>query len=227
MEDLKKRMTSLRAGKKPSQDCDIKLTYFGARGRAEISRLILTQGGVEFDDIRLNGEEFGQVKPLLPYGSVPILEFKGEVICESMAIAKLLAEECGLAGKNNLEGAQACEIALALNGILDAIYGVMFAKEAERPAILKKLLGETLPLKLGQLETRLTQRGGQFFAGNTVTWADLMLVMVSDNLKSPVLGAAAVLNKFPRLCNLIERINNLPNIKAFKAARPIDPMFKN
>ena len=169
----------------------------------------------------------GQVKPLLPYGSVPILEYKGEVICESMAIAKFLAEECGLAGMNILEGAQACEIALALNGILDAIYGVMFAKEAERPAILKKLLGETLPLKLGQLETRLTQRGGQFFAGNTVTWADLMLVMVSDNLKSPVLGAAAVLNKFPRLCNLIERINNLPNIKAFKAARPIDPMFKN
>ena len=94
MEDLKKRMTSLRAGKKPSQDCDIKLTYFGARGRAEISRLILTQGAVEFNDIRLNGEEFGQVKPLLPYGSVPILEFKGEVICESMAIAKFLAEEC-------------------------------------------------------------------------------------------------------------------------------------
>ena len=103
----------------------------------------------------------------------------------------------------------------------------MFAKENKKEAILKKLLGETLPLKLGQVETRLTQRGGQFFAGNTVTWADLMLVMVSDNLKSPVLGAAAVLNKFPRLCNLIERINNLPNIKAFKAARPIDPMFKN
>ena len=229
MEALKKRMTALKMGKTDLKvnDGDIKLTYFGMRGRAEISRLILTHANVKFDDTRLTSEEFAQVKPLLPYGSMPVLEYKGEVICESMAIAKLLAEECGLAGKNNLEGAQACEIALAINGMFEDLVKLMFAKEDEKEAVQKKLFGETLPLKLGQLETRLTQRGGQFFAGNTVTWADLMLVMVSDNLKSPVLGAAAVLNKFPRLCNLIERINNLPNIKAFKAARPIDPMFKN
>ena len=103
----------------------------------------------------------------------------------------------------------------------------MFAKDAERPAILKKLLGETLPLKLGQLETRLTQRGGQFFAGNTVTWADLMLVVMTDNLKSPVLGASGALDKFHRLSGLYERVSSLPNIKAWKGSRPVDPMMKN
>ena len=169
----------------------------------------------------------GQVKPLLPCGSVPILEYKGEVICESMAIAKFLAEECGLAGKNNLKGAQACEIALAINGMFEDLVKLMFAKEEEKEAILKKLLGETLPLKLGQLETRLTQRGGQFFAGNTVTWADLMLVVMTDNLKSPVLGASGALDKFPRLSGLYERVSSLPNIKAWKGSRPVDPMMKN
>ena len=151
-------MTSLRAGKKQSQDCDIKLTYFPARGRAEISRLILTFAGVDFNDIRLTGEEFGQVKPILPYGSVPVLEYKGEVICESMAIAMFLAEEFGLAGKNNLEGAQACEVALALNGLGEDFVKLLFAKEDEKEAIRKKLCEETLPLKLGQLETRLSHR---------------------------------------------------------------------
>ena len=94
MEALKKRMSALKMGKTDMKvdDCDIKLTYFPSRGRAEISRLILTHAGVKFDDIRLTGEEFAQVKPLLPYGSMPVLEYKGEVICESMAIAKFLAE---------------------------------------------------------------------------------------------------------------------------------------
>ena len=35
---------------------DIKLTYFDARGRAEISRLILSYGGVKFTDERLTGK---------------------------------------------------------------------------------------------------------------------------------------------------------------------------
>merc|ERR1712181_135822 len=84
-EELRKRLgESLKV--KTSNSEELRLTYFPARGRAEISRLILAHAGVKFDDIRLSGEEFGKVKPLLPYGSMPILEYKGEVICESMAI---------------------------------------------------------------------------------------------------------------------------------------------
>ena len=40
---------------------EIRLTYFPARGRAEISRLILKHAGVKFDDIRLTGEDFAKV----------------------------------------------------------------------------------------------------------------------------------------------------------------------
>merc|ERR1712198_768900 len=86
VEELRKRLgDSLKV--KTSNSEDLRLTYFPARGRAEISRLILAHAGVKFDDIRLTGEDFAKVKPLLPYGSMPILEYKGEVICESMAIA--------------------------------------------------------------------------------------------------------------------------------------------
>merc|ERR1712172_25982 len=91
VEELRKRLgESLKV--KTSNSEELRLTYFPARGRAEISRLILAHAGLKFDDIRLSGEDFGKVKPLLPYGSMPILEYKGEVICESMAIAKFLAE---------------------------------------------------------------------------------------------------------------------------------------
>ena len=36
------------------------------------------------------------LKPSLPYGQVPLLEVDGDTICQSMAIARYLASECGL-----------------------------------------------------------------------------------------------------------------------------------
>ncbi len=43
----------------------------------------------------------------MPLGQVPALEFDGVVISQSLTIARFLAKEFGLAGKTNLEQAQA------------------------------------------------------------------------------------------------------------------------
>ena len=43
----------------------------------------------------------------MPLGQVPVLEYNGEVLCQSISIARFLAKEFGLAGKTNLEQAQA------------------------------------------------------------------------------------------------------------------------
>ena len=67
---------------------DIKLTYFNTRGRAEISRHILSYAGVRFADERLTPEQFGALKSSLPYGQVPILNYKGQVLCQSITIAR-------------------------------------------------------------------------------------------------------------------------------------------
>jgi glutathione S-transferase len=144
-----------------------------------------------------------------------------------MAIARHLAEVCGVAGACPLAKAQAEEVAMAINGTFEGIVGFMFASESEKAAKKEKFCKETLPLKLGQLEARLCLRGGQFFAGNCLSWADIMLVALQDNLCSEVVGEAACLAKYPRLCSLYERVCCLPNIKAWRASRPVDPMFKN
>ena len=226
MEDLRKRLAD-KLKLKASSGEEIKLTYFGIRGRAEISRLILAHAGVKFDDIRLTGEEFAEVKALLPYGSLPILEHRGAVLCESMAIAKYLAEECGLAGQDNLAKAQADEVVMAINGMFESIGKFMFAPEAEKAALKKKFCGELLPKVLGQLEARLCQRGGQFLAGNRLSYADLMVVALQDALLSEVIGAGAAMERCPRLTHLYERMVAMPNIKQWRGARPVDPMLKN
>jgi len=39
------------------------LTYFDVRARAELTRLILKAGGVDFEDKRITGEQWGSLKP--------------------------------------------------------------------------------------------------------------------------------------------------------------------
>ena len=36
----------------------IKLIYFNARGRAEMNRIMLNYGGIEFEDVRYKDEEY-------------------------------------------------------------------------------------------------------------------------------------------------------------------------
>merc|ERR1711962_163073 len=137
VEELRKRLgESLKV--KTGNCEEIRLTYFPARGRAEISRLILKHAGVKFDDIRLTGEDFAKVKPILPYGSMPVLEYKGEEICESMAIAAFLADICNLAGTNAVEKAKANEIVLAMNGLFETIAKILFSPEGEKAGMKKK-----------------------------------------------------------------------------------------
>jgi len=73
----------------------------------------------------------------------------------------------------------------------------------------------------------LCLNGGQFFSGNALTFADIMLVVLQDNLRSNVIGAGDLIEKFPKMCNLYQRVTALPNIKAWRGSRPIDPMFNN
>ena len=69
---------------------DIKLTYFDLKGRAEISRLILSYSGAKFTDERLSGAQFGAIKSSLAYGQMPILNYKGQVIYQSITIARYI-----------------------------------------------------------------------------------------------------------------------------------------
>merc|ERR1711936_955420 len=82
---------------------DIKLTYFNGLGRAEISRLILTYAGVQFEDDRITGEQLAEMKSSLAYGQLPKLEYKGTTLYQSVTIARFLAKEFGIGGNSNLE----------------------------------------------------------------------------------------------------------------------------
>lgn len=55
---------------KPPQ---ITLTYFNIEAAAEKVRLALVMTGTEFEDKRINFDEWGALKPTTPYGQLPLM----------------------------------------------------------------------------------------------------------------------------------------------------------
>merc|ERR1712106_1288663 len=195
---------------------DIKLTYFPAKGRAEISRLILSYSGVKFTDEELTREQFGALKSSLPWGQIPVLHYHGQVLCQSISIARFLAAEFGLVGKTNLESAQADEIVDAVSDLQTAMVKVVKVKDEKG---IQNVLDNVYPAGLANLEKMLVSRGGQFYVGNNMSWADLAVFQfVSDGIggKPP-----KDLRAFPSIANLCERVGQVPNIKNWMNTRPV------
>ena len=195
----------------------VKLTYFNLRARAETARPLLAYGGIQYEDFRVRATfqdpgEWPEMKPTTPYGSLPLLEWDGVRIAQSMAIARFLAREVGLAGRNSLEAAQINEVVDAVNDIAQAGAKAFFSKDE---AEMKKYTTETLPAGLINIEKRLENRGGQFMVGNTLSWADLRLFDFCFQLPDP-----SGLDNFPRIKNLTGRVGRIPNIQAWVEARP-------
>ena len=61
------------------------------------------------------------IKPSLPYGQLPVLEVDGVDICQSMAIARFLANEFGLSGNSSLVKAQIDEVVDVINDVQNAM----------------------------------------------------------------------------------------------------------
>jgi glutathione S-transferase len=51
-----------------------RLTYFNLRGRGEPIRLLLHAAGQEFEDVRVEGEKWPELKPKSPLGQMPFLD---------------------------------------------------------------------------------------------------------------------------------------------------------
>merc|ERR1739847_42927 len=197
----------------PSTMPNIKLTYFNGKGRGETARLILAYGGMHYEDRRVSFEDMPSLKPSLPFGQLPVLEVDGNTICQSMAIARYLASECGIAGSSGLVKAQVDEVVDVINDVQNAMYGAFFEKDEK----MKKVGEETIPKNMANLEKVLEKRGGQFFAGNCLTWAELHFLQLVDLMSTQ---NPKCLEATPELASLVERTRKVPNIKKWLEDRP-------
>ena len=208
----------------------IKLIYFNLMGRAETARLILAQAGVSYEDKRIKKEEWPALMASLPMGQLPVLEVDGKTIGQSMAIARYCAKRFGLAGKDELEGALADQAVDQVTDFLDEVIKVMKEPEEGKKAEMgKQLKVEKLPALLASMEKLLKGQGGKYFAGSSLTWADIVVYQfVSLKVPRPNQPKALIeesdLTGCPAISALVATVGALPNIKKWEQTRPVTPM---
>eukprot|EP00088_Acartia_fossae_P002512 TRINITY_DN11019_c0_g1_i1.p1 TRINITY_DN11019_c0_g1~~TRINITY_DN11019_c0_g1_i1.p1 ORF type:complete len:239 (-),score=92.10 TRINITY_DN11019_c0_g1_i1:683-1297(-) len=200
----------------------MKLTYFNLRARGECARLILEQAGADYEDHRLESPFIDPApwvayKASTPYGQLPVLLDDGVEIAQSMTIARYCANKFGLGGKTPMEVAQMDEIVDALSDATEAQYkAFLFEKDEAKKAELQKTFTDTtLPAVFKNLEKRLDQRGGEYFAAGRLSWADIVFYHFVAELPNK-----EAVKAFPKLNALYEKVANLPKIKSWVERRP-------
>ena len=156
----------------------------------------------------------------MPTGQVPALEYNGEFICQSNAIVRFLAREFNLAGKNNLEQGKIDMILDTISEAVEKYIPDMFEKdEAKKKELHDKYMADVFPNFVATMESFVVKNGGNFLVGSDVTVADIYIMHIMMALSARAWGEEWK-GKAPTLAKLVEKIQNLPNIKKWIETRP-------
>ncbi|NXT72689.1 HPGDS synthase, partial [Chaetops frenatus] len=150
----------------------------------------------------------------IPFGKLPILEVDGVVIHQSLAMARYLAREAGLAGQTPVEQALADAIVDTIDDFMTLFPWAEKSQDVRKKAF-DDILTNKAPELLKDLDTFLGDK--KWLVGNSVTWADFYWDVCSTTLLSCKPDLA---DKYPRLLALRERVQALPAIAAWIQKRP-------
>jgi glutathione S-transferase len=192
-----------------------KLYYFNGRGRAEVVRLIFAAAGEKFEDIRYEHNEWPSHKSEMPLGQLPILEFDGVKLPQSMAIARFVAKQFGLAGRDNLEQAKVDAVVDASIDLAMKFLPIHFEQDGDKKTVgIAKFVADELPKNLQNFEilAKLYSNGGPFFVGNHLNWCDLEVYDMLDYILQIDENA---LHHYPWLQNNRQEVEKQPKIAAY------------
>ncbi len=203
---------------------ELKLTYFDFHGgRGEAARLAMALGGVNFEDHRVTFAEWPDVKPRTPYGAMPVLEVDGKEVAQSNGINRFVGKLAGLYPDDPFQAVLCDEVMDAVEDVVHKIEPTFSLEdEEEKKARRKELADGPITTYLKALQGRLEERGGEFFADNRLTVADLKVFVWVRHLRSgrlehvPTDLADRVA---PRLVEHCERLQSHPGVKAYYEAR--------
>ncbi|KAJ8932221.1 hypothetical protein NQ318_012641 [Aromia moschata] len=194
-----------------------KLTYFNITALGEPIRFILSYGGLEFEDNRIQFENWPGIKSSMPFGQLPILEHNGKVSNQSVAICRYLAKQVKLVGKDDWED-------LEIDAIVDTIGDIrmkLATYHYEQDEKIKEskaipLFSEIIPPYLEKLDAVAKKNNGYL----ALTWADLFFVGILDYLNT--MGKRDLLADYPNLQTVKKNVLEIPNIKAWVEKHPKD-----
>ncbi|CAF0978518.1 unnamed protein product [Rotaria sordida] len=197
-----------------------KLYYFNNRGRGEVCRLIFAAAGQIYEDIRYEDDQWLLHKDKILLGQMPVLEYNDIKLPQSRAIARFLAKQFQLAGRNDIEQAKVDAVVDTIEDLIEKLIPVFDEQnDVKREELSKKFFSEELPKHLQNLDVLLKVfgNGGSFFVGNHLTWADLYFY----NFFETILGINEnCLNNYPSLKQNRQEVEKQPKIAKYLQNRP-------
>ena len=164
---------------------ELELTYFNARGRAELIRLALACGGIPYEQTLLTPEEFSAKKPSLLFGQLPVLAVDGNEFGQSYSIAKFVAKLAGLMPEAPLAALAVEQIVDCTEDIRSKFVPIRYLPIDDDAKLAKyqDFFQSTLIGLLAHIENAL--RGRDFFCENRVTLADIAVTNLLQQLRVP------------------------------------------
>lgn len=199
-----------------------KLTYFDMDGgRAEPVRICFHAAGIDFEDVRISFEQFMEMRKSLRFNCVPVLEIDGAVVTQSNAMCRHVGKMAGLYPEDDLQALYCDEVMGAVEDLLHAMVHTFGLEGDELKAAREKLADGWLSVFLRGLG-EILERGGDYFADNRLTVADLKVAGITgwimsgqlDHIPTDLVDRIA-----PRLAEHEKRISSDPVVVAYYAAR--------
>lgn len=209
----------------PPRNPTMKLLYFDLRGRAEMIRLALHAGGVDFEDVRFGRGEWSEIKPTTPRGSVPVLTLDDgtTTVTESVAILRYagklgtprLYPEDPVAA---LRVDEMVDIIGSTTAILSKTFGL---PSEEQLAMRTKILSEDgdLTKVLRHVDEAAKANSSGFLVGSELTIADCALRPAVYWLTAGVLDGIPkdCLDQYKGIAKVMQTMSEVPAIKRYEA----------
>jgi glutathione S-transferase len=199
----------------------LKLNYFDMHGgRAEPARLALAIGGIAFEDNRFAFPEFAELRKTTPFGQVPTLHVDGVQVTQCDSINRYVGKLTGLYPTDPFQ-ALLCDEVMYVVEEANVKLGPTFRMTGdEQKAARLALVHGSMPVYLGWLQNQLLAHGGEYFADNRLTMADLKVFVDVRGLNSGRLDhvpADLVEQVAPALNAHMRRIAQTPAVLAYYA----------
>lgn len=189
-----------------------RLTYFRGRGRAETTRWMLAACDVPFVNVPIETPEALaalRASGKLPFDQMPLLEIDGLNLSQSSAMIRYLARQHDMYGANDAE-ATWCDLVAGV--VADFSETAMQAAFKPTEAIACEEMRARFK-KFGPcFEARLAAQGSGFIAGDSMTFADIVL---AEGISLYLEWCPETLDESPLLADLFQRVTSLAGIRQY------------
>jgi glutathione S-transferase len=202
-----------------------KLTYFDFAGsRGEECRLALYLAGVDFEDNRIKGPTWPELKPQTPWGSLPTLEIAGKgTLAQSNAILTFIGRGHDLHPRDNWTAARHEELLCAVEDMRATVGPTLrISDPEEKKRAREDLAANFLPRWGANIEKALTSlNAGPFVAGDAIHVVDIKLYIAARWFSSGTVDhvPSTIFADFPRLVGVERAVATHPKVVEWYARK--------